>query len=100
MELGKPSRQAKRIPRNWLSLLGGGSWELKGKPEQGRQWKRMKEEKPSKMSIGQSPLDLALQLALTLASRLPEAAGVAAGLQGPEEQVGGCQWSEVTGSKG
>lgn len=36
------------------------------------------------------PLDLALELPLTLAS---------AGLQGAEDQVGGCQWSEVTGSK-
>lgn len=34
----------------------------------------MKEENPRKMSIGQCPLALALQLALTLASRLPEGA--------------------------
>lgn len=70
-----------------------------GEPEQGRQWKSTKEEKTSKMSIGQCPLDLALQLALTLVSRLPEASGVAAGLPGAAEQVGGCQWSGVTGSK-
>jgi hypothetical protein len=93
----KPSQ---KDPQELAFTVGRRFLGAKGEPEQGRQWKSMKEEKPSKMSIGQCPLDLALQLALTLVNRLPEASGVAAGLQGAEERVGGCQWSEVTGSKG
>lgn len=87
-----PQELAFTVERRFLGAKGG-------EPEQGRRWKRMKEEKRSKMSTGQCPLELALQLALTLAIRLPEATGVAAGLQGTEERVGGCQWSEVTGSQ-
>lgn len=59
----------------------------------------VKQEKRSKMSIGQCPLDLALELSVTLASMPLEASGVAAGLQGAEERVGGCQWSGVTGNE-
>lgn len=43
MESRKPRSQARRIPRNWLLLSGGGSREIGVEPEQGRQWKLMEE---------------------------------------------------------
>lgn len=67
MRAKKPSQ---KDPQELAFTVGEG--ELREKPEQGRQWKSMKEENLRKMSIGQCPLALALQLALTLASRLLE----------------------------
>lgn len=68
----RAKKSSQKDPQELALMVGRGFLGAKGEAEQGR---------PSKMSIGQCPL----QLTRTLASRLPEASGVAAGLQGAEE---------------